>query len=263
VPFRIDIIDPPADALDRLMSLEALDLEVVPRGIAALLPDSITAAQIEDLFGRVHVSISPAAPRDDGSVWVLRQRTVHTGRLVIAAADQPASAGVLRLVDSPAFGTGLHPTTALCLDALSREVAGTLPARLLDIGTGSGILALAALVMGVPSAVALDIDPSALQSARANARLNSLADRLHLLRGGPEALHGAWPLVVANILAAPLIEAAPAVVRCVAHRGRLMLSGISVGMAPEVARAYEHLGMRPIQSEVRDGWSCLLLAASW
>lgn len=263
MPFRIDIVDPPSDALDRLVTLEALDVEPVARGLAALLPDRVTAAQLADLFGRDRVAISPATARDDGSTWVLSQRAVRAGGLQIVSADAAASVGVLRLVDSPAFGSGSHPTTALCLDALADEVSVAPPNRVLDVGTGSGILALAALLMGVPSAVALDLDAAALEAATVNARLNGLADRLHLLRGGPEALHGGWPLVLANILAAPLIDMAPALVRRVAHRGRLIVSGVSVAMAPEVARAYAHLGMQQIQADVREGWTCLVLAASW
>src|SRR5687767_15388722 len=117
------------------------------------------------------------------------------------------------MIDGPAFGTGLHATTELCLEALEHEVTAWRPARLLDVGTGSGILALAALRTGVPRVVAIDIDGAAIQVAAANARLNGLTSRFDLVHGGPDALSGTWPLILANVLAAPLIEMAPTLAR--------------------------------------------------
>ena len=106
------------------------------------------------------------------------------------------------------------------------------------------MLALAALRLGVPAALAIDIDEGALRVAAENARLNALSERLQLARGGPETITGTWPLVLANVLAAPLIEMAPALVRRVGHHGRLVLSGIPSSVEREVERAYRHLGMR-------------------
>jgi ribosomal protein L11 methyltransferase len=111
--------------------------------------------------------------------------------------------------------------------------------------------------------VAVDVDRVAVETARSNARLNGLAAQLRLVHGGPEALFGSWPLVVANILAAPLIEMAPTLVRRVAGGGRVILSGIADAAAPDVAAAYRRLGMRELQGESRAGWRCLLLSASW
>ena len=88
------------------------------------------------------------------------------------------------------------------------------------------MLALGALMMGVPRALGIDIDDEALRVAAENARINALDDRLQLARGGPETVTGTWPLILANVLAAPLIEMAPALVRRVGHQGQLVLSGI-------------------------------------
>jgi ribosomal protein L11 methyltransferase len=134
---------------------------------------------------------------------------------------------------------------------------------MLDVGTGSGVLALAALTMGVSQAVALDIDAHALRIAAENARLNNLADRVQFVLGGPHDVRGTWPLVVANVLAAPLIEMAPVLVQRVGNRGRLILSGIPISLESEVRQAYQHLGMRHLRSETRAGWMVLLLQASW
>src|SRR5262249_31584369 len=133
----------------------------------------------------------------------------------------------------------------------------------LDVGTGSGILALAVLKMGVPRAIGLDIDADALKIAAEHARLNNLADRLQLVLGGPDAVAGTWRLVVANVLAAPLIDMAPVIVRRVGSGGRLILSGIPWSLESEVRQAYQQLGMRHIRSEARAAWTVLLAQASW
>jgi ribosomal protein L11 methyltransferase len=125
------------------------------------------------------------------------------------------------------------------------------------------VLALAALALGVARAQGMDVDQGALRAAAGNARLNQLDDRLELLHGGPDAITGTWPLVLANVLAAPLIEMAPTLVRRVGARGELVLSGIPASVEPDVARAYRHLGMQLVNVESRGGWVALRLRASW
>ena len=157
---------------------------------------------------------------------MLSPRPIRIGRLRIVPADIEAEPGALRLIDAAAFGTGLHPTTALCLEALEEAVQIAPPDGVLDVGTGSGVLALGALMMGVPRAHGIDIEDEALRVAAENARINALDQRLQLTRGGPEVVTGTWPLVLANVLPGPLIEMAPALVRRVGHHGQLVLSGI-------------------------------------
>ena len=99
--------------------------------------------------------------------------------------------------------------------------------------------------------------------AAEHARLNHLGARLTLVQGGPEAVVGTWPLVLANVLAAPLIEMAPVLVRRIGHGGELVLSGIPGSVAPDVERAYSRLGMRPAASTTRGGWTALVMRASW
>jgi ribosomal protein L11 methyltransferase len=125
------------------------------------------------------------------------------------------------------------------------------------------VLALAALLLGVPHAVGIDIDEEALRVAAENARVNAVADRLRLARGGPDAVTEAWPLVLANIQAGPLIEMAPALVRRVGHHGQLVLSGIAASVEPDVHLAYRRLGMRRLDVKSRAGWVALVLQASW
>ena len=263
VPYRIDISSPPHDALDQLVQLGALDIEPVSDGLAAIIPDGVTPDAVARALGVASVTVSPAVARDNGSVWLLSPRAVRIGSVLIAPPGVAAPPGALRLTDSTAFGTGHHPTTALCIEALEEALTIAVPDSVLDVGTGSGVLALAALMMGVPRAVGLDIDADALKIAAEHARLNNLADRLQLVLGGPDVVDGAWPLVVANVLAAPLIEMAPVLVRRVGSRGRLILSGIPWSLESEVRQTYQRLGMRHIRSDTRAGWTVVVVQASW
>lgn len=180
------------------------------------------------------------------------------------AAPDPNAVNLL-LDPGLAFGTGTHPTTALCLawlDALG--VAGELDGReVLDIGCGSGILAIAALKLGARRAVGTDIDPQALSASRDNAERNRIAeDDLRLCY--PDQLADIectsadgiprFPVVIANILAGPLVELAPTIAGHVAVGGRLALSGILVQQADEVMDAYRDQGLAMGESVERDGW---------
>lgn len=263
VPYRIDISCPPHDALDQLVQLGALDIEPVNEGLAAIIPDGVTPDAVAGALRVASVAVSPAVARDNGSVWLLSPRAVRIGSVLIAPPEVAAPPGALRLTDSSAFGTGHHPTTALCIEAIEEALTIAVPGSVLDVGTGSGVLALTALMMGVPRAVGLDIDGDALKIAAEHARLNNLAERLQLVLGEPDVVGGAWPLVVANVLAAPLIEMAPVIVRRVGSRGRLILSGIPWSVESEVRQTYQRLGMRHIHSDTRAGWTVLVAQASW
>jgi ribosomal protein L11 methyltransferase len=249
--------------LDLLVQCGALDVEPVPDGLAALLPDGVTPDTVAAALGGARVMVSAAVARDNGSVWLLRPRAAQIGGVLIVPAEEAAPPTALRLIDAPAFGTGHHPTTALCLEALDEILTSERVESVLDVGTGSGILALAALRLGVRQAVGLDIDAEALQVAAENARVNQLADRLQLVLGGPAAVEGTWPLVVANVLAAPLMDMAPVLVPRVGSRGQLLLSGIPWSLASEVQQSYQHLGLRRIGAKTRAGWTALLAQASW
>ena len=190
MPYRIDVRDASDPMLDRLVELGALDVEASPGGLAALLPDSVTPEEVASALGVDRVAVSPAVGRDAGSVWILSPRPIRIGSLRIVPAHLEPEPGALRLIDAPAFGTGLHPTTALCLEALDEAVQIGIPDSVLDVGTGSGVLALSALVLGVPRAMAIDIVDEAIRAAADNAALNGLAGRLELARGTPDTTAG-------------------------------------------------------------------------
>ena len=262
MPYRIDFRDTTENAIERLIDLGALDVTSQGHRVSALMPDRISPQQIATVLG-VDVTTSPAVGRDADSVWVLKPRSVSVGRIQIVPTDASPLPGAIRLIDAPAFGTGLHPTTALCLEALGESVAASSPEALLDVGTGSGVLALSALMLGVPRAYAIDIDDDALRVAAENARINGLEARIAFAHGGPGSVAGTWPLVLANLLAAPLIEMAPTLVRRVGHHGRLVLSGIPEGVQGEVEDAYRRLGMRRVEVKTRGGWVALVMQGTW
>jgi ribosomal protein L11 methyltransferase len=251
MPYRIDTTYARDGSVDILVELGALDIEANGQGLAAILPDGVKPETVSAALGLAGIAVSAATPRDNGSVWLLSPQPVRIGATRIALAD------------SRAFGTGHHPTTALCIEALQEILSVDRVESVLDVGTGSGILALAALTMGVPQALGIDTDAEALQAASENARLNGMEGRLQLLHGDPAAIEGQWPLIVANILAAPLMEMAPALMRRLRSRGRVILSGIPSSLESEVRQVYRHSGIGHIESKTRGGWTMLVAQASW
>jgi ribosomal protein L11 methyltransferase len=186
----------------------------------------------------------------------VKARPIGT-RLWLAPADDaatPDDRAVVRINMGLAFGTGEHPTTALCLDWLERHVESGM--TMLDYGCGSGILALAALALDARFAYAVDNDSQALTATRANAALNGAAERLFI--GAPEALPAvAVDVLAANILAGPLVELAPAFTERVVPSGMLVLSGILEPQAARVAAAYAPY-LTSVAQTARDGWVLLV-----
>lgn len=157
--------------------------------------------------------------------------------IVPSWSDVPAAAReVIRLDPGRAFGTGTHPTTRMCLRwiAARGSAVGTTWRRVLDYGCGSGVLAIAACRFGARQVDAVDIDPAAIEATRANA----LANGVEVAAGRPEDALGPYPLVVANILAAPLKLLAPMLAALLDSDGELVLSGVLARQADELRAAY-------------------------
>jgi ribosomal protein L11 methyltransferase len=152
-----------------------------------------------------------------------------------------------------AFGTGTHPTTALCLEWL--DAAQLQDRFVVDYGCGSGVLAIAALKLGAAGALAVDIDPQALLATRENAARNGVAQRL-TVAAPDQARSSPADILLANILAEPLQELAPAFAARVRAGGQIVLSGILQGQAAPVASRYgAWFDMRP--ATIRDDWALL------
>ncbi|MEO1338855.1 MAG: 50S ribosomal protein L11 methyltransferase, partial [Myxococcota bacterium] len=162
---------------------------------------------------------------------------------------------VLRIDPGMAFGTGLHATTALCM---TRIVALSPIATVLDVGTGTGILAMAAAALGA-KVRATDNDPVAVEQARDNIEANNLSKRIDVAEDSEIVDTEVYDVVVANILAAPLVELAPKITARVAPRGRLLLSGLLHTQAEMIEKAYAQAGFRIVETHRRDEWICLEL----
>lgn len=154
--------------------------------------------------------------------------------------DVPDPSAVNVMLDPGlAFGTGTHPTTALCLQWLDGlDLAGK---TIIDFGCGSGILAIAALKLGAARAIGIDIDPQAIQASRDNAQRNGVSERLELYLPKDQPKDLSADVVVANILAGPLRELAPLISVLPKTGGHLGLSGILASQAESVAQAYDAL----------------------
>lgn len=166
---------------------------------------------------------------------------------------------VLTLDPGRAFGTGTHATTALCLEVIARLAESTTPpARVLDVGAGSGILALAAAALGATDVVACEIDPDACQVAAENIAANGLMSQIAVTTVPLERLDGSYDLVLANILAGENIRLAPHFLPRIAPGGYLVLSGILVEQELQVTAAFDRLPLTLVAIDRRDEWSCLL-----
>lgn len=166
--------------------------------------------------------------------------------------ESPDPAAVNLILDpGMAFGTGSHPTTRLCLEWLERNV--TADCTVLDYGCGSGILAIAAARLGAGRVAGVDIDPQAVEAARANAERNGVTA---LFADSAQPVAGEYDLVVANILSNPLRVLAPAICAHVRSGGRLALSGILREQAEEIIGIYAQWLPMTV-ADTREDWVCL------
>jgi ribosomal protein L11 methyltransferase len=195
--------------------------------------------------------------RDWERVWLRDWKAMRFGRRlwVCPTSEEPPSdpqAVVVRLDPGLAFGTGTHPTTALCLQMLDAlPLAGR---SVIDYGCGSGILGIAALKLGAAHVVGVDLDPQALIATRDNAARNGVADKLET-QGVPATLVPA-SCVLANILAQPLIELEPILTAACEMRADLFLSGLLKSQAYAVRAAYS-ARFDIVQVFGREDWCCI------
>ncbi len=240
------------DTLVRALFQESSDAGPWPMArnlerLAAALGPHITGT------ARVHA----VKDQDWERVWLADWKSMCFGRrlwVCPTAADPPddPNAVVVRLDPGLAFGTGTHPTTALCLQILdSLPVSGR---RVIDYGCGSGILGIAALKLGASHVTAVDLDPQALLATRDNAIRNGVVSSIDVqgVDGGLEPAH----CVVANILAGPLIELAPKLTAACEPGGYLLLSGLLKTQAYAVKAAYA-LAFDMVRVVERDDWCCI------
>jgi len=172
---------------------------------------------------------------------------------------EPAPEKRIDIVLDPgmAFGTGQHATTQLCLVAIERLCKQTAPLNMLDMGAGSGLLAIAAGKLGAANILAIDNDPDAVAACEKNAEINGIQMQSRLGDSPPQQT---FDLVAANILAGPLIDMAPQL--AAATGGQLLLSGLLETQINDVRHAYEAAGLHFSGSDIQDEWAMLMFSGA-
>jgi len=204
------------------------------------------------------------ADEDWASSWQQHFPPLRIGsKLLIRPSwsDEPTAPAdiVLTLDPGRAFGTGTHATTALCLEVIARLADGPQPpVSVLDVGAGSGILALAAAALGAGTVLACEIDPEACQVAAENIAANGFAEQIEVTTTPLEQLPGCFDLVLANILAGENIRLAPHLVAHLHPGGHLALSGILIEQEPQVVAAFSTHPLALVTIDRREEWSCLV-----
>jgi len=199
---------------------------------------------------------------DWATAWQEHFQVLHLGRRLVIKPSwrrhrRVEDQVVIDLDPGMAFGTGLHPTTRLCLRALE-ELAERGPlGRVLDVGCGSGILSIAAVKLGGTRALGVDIDPIAIEATQANARHNRVGKRVRAREGSIPSGEGPFDAVLANLIAGVVIEIAPDLAGELVRGGTLVASGIFVDREPATRRALEAAGFEITRRWDESDWVAL------
>ena len=254
---HIDLIDEDLLAKDRTKGIVHIyiDPQDHPQEAAAFLTERLAAAGIEN-----EIDLTQCKNADWENNWKQFYKPMEIGkRLAVVPSWQEYDTDRVKLILDPglAFGTGGHETTNLCLEVLDERVKGG--ERVLDIGTGSGILAIAALKLGAAVAEGVDIDPVAVRTAGENAALNGVADKLTVLVGDlSDKASGRYDIITANIVANAILSLAPAVPGLMAENATFIASGIIDSRKDEVIAALEAAGLTVQEVKEKRGWECIV-----
>ena len=214
------------------------------------------------------LQITEREEEDWANAWKAHFRPLRAGRRTVIAPpwhDYAAESDddvVVILDPGMAFGTGTHPSTRLCVMALEKHLrAGD---TVLDVGAGSGVLAIAAVKLGASHVDAVDIEPVAVRSAAENAERNGVADRIHISLGSVDSdttARGPYDVVVANIISRILVELSPGLASATKPGGLLILSGVIEQREPLVREAFEQRGFSMFSRDQIDDWVGLVYSA--
>ncbi len=257
---HIDLIDEELLGKDRAHSIIHLyiDPQDNPPEAVAFLRERLTAAGIG------HEVLAQTVNEEDwANNWKKYFKPLPVGeRLLICPsweqAEQTEDRRILSIDPGMAFGTGGHDTTRLVLETLERHI--TPGCAFLDIGCGSGILSIAACLLGAGSAFGVDIDPLAVRTAVENGALNGLtAPRYTIVKGDlADKVTGQYPVVAANIVADAIIALSPAVPSFLAPDGVYIVSGIIDSREQDVRDALDKLGFTVVERHTHGGWLCMV-----
>lgn len=247
-----DLLDQPRDIVKVHMYLAP---DENPAEILPLFKERLEASGVE-----YKLETSGIEQEDWQNAWKKYYHAMDIGqRLAIVPGWETYDTDRIVITMDPgmAFGTGTHETTSLCLETLDSMVKGG--ERVLDIGTGSGILAIAALKLGAAEAEGVDIDPMCVRTAGENAERNGVDEHFTVLVGDlSDKASGKYNIITANIVAAAILSLAPHVPVLMAPGARFIASGIIDTRKDEVLAGLRAAGLEPVEIKEKRGWVCVI-----
>nr|WP_298099111.1 50S ribosomal protein L11 methyltransferase [uncultured Shinella sp.] len=253
-------IDEKNDIWEASVYMFRVDEDEITERFTALLADEFPDAEIK----------REELPDID---WIAKSleglKPVRAGRFVVHGSHDRGTARpgeiAIEIDAGQAFGTGHHGTTAGCLEVINSVMRSRRVKRVLDLGTGSGVLAIAARKLSPAQVLATDIDPIATRVARENVRINGIASGIALetapgFHSTAFGRHGPFDLIIANILARPLMRMAPQLAAQLTPGGDVILSGILASQRWKVLAAYNGAGLSHVRTIWREGWVTIHLA---
>ena len=254
---HVDLIE--QDLLDKPRDIVIVHMYLAPdENPAEVLP--LFEERLKNSGIDYQLNTTGVEQEDWQNAWKKYYHAMDIGqRLAIVPGWEEYDTDRIKIIMDPgmAFGTGTHETTSLCLETLDSLVKGG--ERVLDIGTGSGILAIAALKLGAASAEGVDIDPVAVRTAGENAALNGVQDKLTVLVGDlSDKASGTYDIITANIVANAIMSLAPAVPGLMAEDAVFIASGIIDSRKDEVIAALEAAGLAVLEVKEKRGWECIV-----
>lgn len=254
---HVDLIE--QELLDKPRDVVIVHMYLAPdENPAAVLP--LFRQRLDDAGVEYTLNTEGVEQEDWQNAWKQYYHAMDIGRrlaIVPGWEEYDTDRTVITMDPGMAFGTGTHETTSLCLETLDELVQGG--ERMLDIGTGSGILAIAALKLGAKEAEGVDIDPMCVRTAGENAQRNGVAERLTVLVGDlSDKASGVYDIITANIVAAAILSLAPAVPALMAPGAKFIASGIIDERRDEVLDGLKAAGLRPVQVKEKRGWVCII-----
>ena len=254
---HVDLIE--QDLLDQPRDVVKVHMYLAPdENLAEVLPlfrERLDASGIEYTLSTIGVE-----QEDWQNAWKKYYHAMDIGqRLAIVPGweEYQTDRTVITMDPGMAFGTGTHETTSLCLEVLDACIKGG--ERMLDIGTGSGILAIAALKLGAAEAEGVDIDPMCVRTAGENAQRNGVQDRFKVLVGDlSDKASGVYNIITANIVASAILSLAPHVPALMAPGAVFIASGIIDTRKEEVLEGLRAAGLDPFEVHEKRGWVCIV-----
>lgn len=254
---HVDLIE--QDLLDQPRDVVKVHMYLAPdENLAEVLPlfrERLDASGIE-----YTLSTTGVEQEDWQNAWKKYYHAMDIGqRLAIVPGweEYQTDRTVITMDPGMAFGTGTHETTSLCLEVLDARIKGG--ERMLDIGTGSGILAIAALKLGAAEAEGVDIDPMCVRTAGENAQRNGVQDRFKVLVGDlSDKASGVYNIITANIVASAILSLAPHVPALMAPGAVFIASGIIDTRKEEVLAGLRAAGLDPFEVHEKRGWVCIV-----